>query len=66
MDNYLAIIINNYPAIKPITVGQYEDNTTEFTLLTTYARDTQEFETGQSVYEDGITYNVPIVNHFNL
>jgi hypothetical protein len=65
-DDYLGIYINNSPGGGTIPAGQYQDNSTSYTVLTTYQNSGSEYEAGQSVAEDGIAYNVPIANHFTV
>ncbi|MEP7373980.1 MAG: hypothetical protein ABI675_11360 [Chitinophagaceae bacterium] len=65
-DDYMGIYIDNSPTGADITAGQYEDNSATFTVLTTYANGGTDYESGQSVAEDGIFYNVPIANHFKV
>ena len=65
-DNYMGIYVNNFPGSSNITTGQYEDNSASFTLLTTYANNAIEYEAGQSVAEEAVTYNVTIANHFKV
>jgi hypothetical protein len=65
-DNYLGVYINNDPGKGNIGTGQYVDNATNYTLLTTYVASSVEYEAGQSVAEDAVTDNVTIANHFKL
>jgi hypothetical protein len=65
-DNYIGFYINNSPGNSNITSGQYEDNSAGFTVLSTYAVNSVEYEAGQSVAEDAVFYNVTIPNHFKV
>jgi hypothetical protein len=65
-DNYMGVYLDNFPAKGNITSGQYLDNGTNFTLLTTYVVNGVEYESGVSVAEDAVTENVTIANHFKL
>ena len=65
-NDYLGFYLDNFPAGGNITAGQYEDNSTSYTLLTTYANNGIDFEAGQSVAQDAVAYNVTIANHFKV
>jgi hypothetical protein len=65
-DNYLGLYLSNDPAKGNIGTGQYLDNSTNYTLLTTYEISAVPYEAGQSVAEDAVTDNVTIANHFKL
>lgn len=65
-DNYLGIYLNNYPGGNSIASGEYKDNVTNFTLLTTYANNGKEYEAGQTVAENAEQYNRPIANRFKV
>lgn len=65
-DDYLGIYINNYPGGGNFIAGQYQDNSADFTVLTTFqnASNGNEYEAGQTVADDAVTDNVPVANHF--
>ena len=65
-DDYIGIYIDNSPTGADINAGQYEDNSSGFTLLTTYSNSGIDYEAGQSVAEDAVFYNVTIPNHFKV
>jgi len=65
-DDYLGIYLDNYPGGVNITPGQYEDNFTNFTLLTTYTNNSMEYEAGQTMADNAVAYNVTIAHHFKL
>lgn len=65
-DNNLGIYLDNYPGGMNITPGQYEDNFTDFTLLTTYTNNGVSYEAGQTMADNAVAYNVTIPNHFKL
>src|SRR5438270_14034202 len=51
-DSYLGVYLNNYSGGGSIATGQYNDSATNYTLLTTYAINSNESEAGQSVAAD--------------
>ena len=67
-DDYFGIYINNYPGGGNIPAGEYQDNSTDFTVLSTFQNiaNGNEYESGQTVADDGIYYNIPIANHFKV
>lgn len=66
-DDYFGIYINNYPGGGNIPAGQYTDNSTDFTVLSTFQNGaSKEYESGQSMAEDAAYYNIPIANHFKV
>lgn len=65
-DDNMGIYLDNSPTGADITTGQYEDNSATFTVLTTYTNGGTDYESGQSVAEDAVFYNVPIANHFKV
>lgn len=65
-DDNMGIYINDFPAQKEIKPGVYPDNSSDFTVLTTYTNSNVDYEAGQSVAEEGVLWNVPITNHFKV
>ena len=65
-DNYLGVYLNNDSGQQPIKAGQYFDTDNKTTLLSTYAVNNVESESGQSMAIEASNYNVPITNHFKL
>ena len=65
-DDYMGIYIDNSPTSAAITAGQYEDLSANFVVLSTYANTGIDYESGLSVAEDAVFYNIPIANHFNV
>jgi hypothetical protein len=67
-DDYFGIYINNYPGGGNVPTGEYQDNSANFTVLSTFQNSANgnEYEAGQSVAEDAVYYNVPIANHFRV
>jgi len=65
-DDYLGIYINNSPGGGAIQAGQYNDNTPDRIVLTTYENGGSAYEAGHTVAEQGVIYNVPIANHFKV
>lgn len=65
-DDYFGIYINNYPGGGKIPAGEYHDNSTAFTVLSTFQNGAtgKEYESGQTVNDDATSHNVAIVNHF--
>ena len=66
VEDNMGIYLDNSPTGTAIVAGQYEDNATGFTVLTTYTNTSIDYEAGQSVAEDAVFYNVPIANHFKV
>jgi hypothetical protein len=62
----MGIYIDNYPGSANIGAGQYLDNATSYTLLTTHEFGGASYEAGQTVAADGVQYNVPIAQHFKV
>lgn len=62
----MGIYIDNYPGGATISAGAFQDNATNYTLLSTYTNNAIDYEAGQSVAEDGVLYNVPIASHFKV
>jgi len=65
-DNYMSIYLDNSPGNGNINAGQYQDNSANFSLVTTYNKNGIEYKAGQSVAEDGVYYNVIIAHHFKV
>lgn len=65
-DDYIGIYINNSPGNGTIQAGQYQDNSTSYTVLTTYENGGSAYEAGLTVAEEAVIYNVPITNHFKV
>lgn len=65
-DNYMGVYLDNFPAKGSIGTGQYQDNGTTYSLLTTYVVNGAEYEAGQSVAADAVSENVTIANPFKL
>ena len=65
-NDYIGIYINNSPGNGAIQAGQYQDNSTSYTLLTTYENGGSESEAGHTVAQQAVIYNVPIANHFKV
>src|SRR5688500_8632360 len=65
-DNWLGIYINNYPGMLPIGTGVYEDNSTDFTILSTYGNNDVEYTAGQTESEDVILYGIPNHQRFKV
>jgi len=67
-DDNIGIYINNYPGGGNIPAGEYRDNSTSFTVLSTYENiaDGNSYESGQTVAENAIADNVTIANHFKV
>jgi len=65
-DDYMGIYIDNSATGATIAGGQYEDNSTTFTVLTTYSNTGTDYEAGESVAADGVAYGVTIANHFKV
>lgn len=67
-NDYLGIYINNYPGGGKIPAGEYRDNSTNFTVLSTYHNpiDNVEYESGQTMAENAVNYGVSIANHFKV
>ncbi len=51
---YLGIYLNNFPGNANISTGQYQDNSTNHTLLTTHLFGNTSFEAGQSLAESSV------------
>jgi len=68
LDDYFGIYINNYPGGGNIPAGEYRDNSADFAVLSTYQNNANgnEYESGQTIANDAIQYNVPITNHFKV
>ena len=65
-NDYLGIYINNSPGGGTIQAGQYQDNSSSRTILTTYENGGSEYEAGLTVAQEAVTYNVPIAKHFTV
>lgn len=65
-DDYMGIYINNDPSHANFALGNYPDNSTTFTVLTTHNKNGIEYEAGQSVAQDAVTYGVSIAHHFKV
>ena len=65
-DDYLGIYINNSPGGGAIQAGQYNDNTPDRIVLTTYENGGSAYEAGHTVADQAVIYNVPIANHFKV
>lgn len=62
----LGIYINNDPGLRGIGTGEYTDASTNFTVLTTHARNGFDYEAGQTVAMDAVYYGVTIPNRFKV
>jgi hypothetical protein len=65
-NDYLGIYINNDPGLRGIGTGEYTDASTNFTVLTTHARNGLDYEAGQTVVMDATYYGVTIPNRFKV
>lgn len=65
-DNYLGFYLSNDPGKGNIGTGQYLGTATNYTLLSTYALNAVEYESGQTMEMEAISNNVTIVNHFKV
>jgi hypothetical protein len=63
---YMGIYIDNYPGNGNISTGQYLDNATTNTVLTTHLFGGISYQAGQSLAESGVQHNVPIAKHFKV
>jgi len=65
-DNYMGIYLDNSPGNGSITAATYQDNSANFSVLTTHTRNGIEYHSGQSVAQEAIMFGVTITNHFKL
>ena len=65
-DNYMGIYLDNSPGNGNINAGQYLDNSANFSLITTFAKNGIEYKAGQSVAEDAVANSIIITNHFKV
>ncbi|MBK6936817.1 MAG: hypothetical protein IPH18_07925 [Chitinophagaceae bacterium] len=65
-NDYMGIYLDNYPAGNNFSTGEYTDAGTTYSLLSTYANGGSEYEAGQSIAEDAVSYGVTITNHFKI
>ena len=65
-DNYMGFYINNDPSHGNFNSGVYTDTSTAYTVLTTYAINSVEYEAGQSMALDAVAYGVTIAHHFKV
>jgi hypothetical protein len=65
-DNYMGIYLDNSPGNGSVTATTYTDNSANFSLVTTYARNGIDYESGQSVALDAVSSGVTITNHFKM
>ena len=65
-NDYIGIYISNSPGGGAITAGQYQDNSTNRIVLTTYENGGTSYEAGRTVADEAVIYNVPIANHFTV
>jgi hypothetical protein len=65
-DNYMGIYLDNFPGHGNFTPVQYDDNSATFTLLANYTNNAIEYDAGQSIAQDAVTYGVTIAHHFKV
>lgn len=65
-NDYLGIYIDNFPTGASISAGVYLDNSPDYSVLTTYAFNGGEYESGETVAEEAIANSVTITNHFKV
>ena len=65
-NDYMGIYINNSPGGGTLQAGLYTDTSPNRILLSTYGNGALSYEAGHTVAENGVTYSVPIANHFKV
>lgn len=65
-DNYFGIYLNNYPGWTDFVTGEYNDASTNFTVLATYGKNGIDYEAGQTVAQEAAANGVILVNRFKV
>ena len=64
--DYLGIYLANSPGLQEFTTGSYHDVDNQNLLLTTYGRNSLEYEAGETLAEEAAANSIPLAHNFTL